>query len=324
MKFFVIQQSDTYEAETKGAYPFVWTPQLASDGTAYAGYSCMKDVHERDILFNVVDGHIVACSIAYTDCFESPRPENFTAYSYTDKGYQINTKLFPLQKPVNLRQYKDRFAKKQNEKSAFDKDGYGGGRLRHLSEEHAHFIIGEILKHYENRNAAFIFGNIYEDICYEAEYTMAEQDAVNSIAEAVAAEERPINPTASMTQATITQNASGTKVPKRDPAVAGRALAYAGFKCEYDNEDRTFKRKNGNPYTEPHHLIPLSKYQDFDRSLDVYENIVSLCSHCHNLLHYGAMEEKEPVLRKLYEDRKYMLAAYGISISYDELKAYYE
>ncbi len=34
-------------------------------------------------------------------------------------------------------------------------------------------------------------------------------------------------------------------------------------------------------------MIPISKYKDYNYSLDVMENIVSLCSHCHNLLHYG-------------------------------------
>ena len=29
-------------------------------------------------------------------------------------------------------------------------------------------------------------------------------------------------------------------------------------------------------YTEPHHLIPISQYRDFDNSVDVMENIVSL------------------------------------------------
>lgn len=54
------------------------------------------------------------------------------------------------------------------------------------------------------------------------------------------------------------------------------------------------------------------------------ENIVSLCSHCHNLLHYGKMEDKIPLLKKLYEDRQAALAQVGLEISFDELKAYYE
>lgn len=45
----------------------------------------------------------------------------------------------------------------------------------------------------------------------------------------------------------------------------------------------------------PINLTPISKYKDFDYkncSLDAMDNIVSLCSHCHNLLHYGKYEDK--------------------------------
>lgn len=51
---------------------------------------------------------------------------------------------------------------------------------------------------------------------------------------------------------------------------------------------------------EPYHLIPISKYKDFDYkncSLDTMENIVSLCSHSHNLLHYGKFEDKNLFLK---------------------------
>ena len=88
-----------------------------------------------------------------------------------------------------------------------------------------------------------------------------------------------------------------------------------------------FERKSGKGYTEPHHLIPISKYRDFDYkkcSLDVMENIVSLCSHCHNLLHYGKYEDKEPILKKLYDERKNALAKVELDITFDKLTKYYK
>ncbi|MBP5362507.1 MAG: hypothetical protein J6Y71_05725 [Ruminococcus sp.] len=69
--------------------------------------------------------------------------------------------------------------------------------------------------------------------------------------------------------------------------------------------------------------MPLSKYQDFDYSLDVMENIVSLCSHCHNLLHYGRFEDKLVILKKLYNERKDALEKCGLHITFDELAEYY-
>ena len=75
------------------------------------------------------------------------------------------------------------------------------------------------------------------------------------------------------------------------------------------------------PYTEPHHLIPMKAQKDFEVSLDVENNIVSLCSHCHNLIHYG--KDVETVLHKLYEEREALLCEAGIVISFEELLKYY-
>ena len=85
------------------------------------------------------------------------------------------------------------------------------------------------------------------------------------------------------------------------------------------------QRKDGKyEYTEPHHLIPLSKYKDFKYSLDITANIISLCSHCHNLLHYGRLEDKMIILEKLYNERKDSLSKKGISISFEQLLNYYK
>lgn len=67
--------------------------------------------------------------------------------------------------------------------------------------------------------------------------------------------------------------------------------------------------------------MPLEYSDQFDISLDVEENIVSLCSNCHNLLHYG--KDFEPLLLKLYEERKELLSHVGIAISYEELVEMY-
>lgn len=64
--------------------------------------------------------------------------------------------------------------------------------------------------------------------------------------------------------------------PKRNPKVAVDALQRADFRCVYNTNYRIFERKNGKGYTEPHHLIPISKYRDFDYekcSLDLWRTL---------------------------------------------------
>lgn len=109
----------------------------------------------------------------------------------------------------------------------------------------------------------------------------------------------------------------------RSRNVAQRALVKAKFQCECDAEHRTFKRKNCSMnYTEPHHLIPLYAAKDFPEiDLDREQNVVSLCSNCHNWLHYG--DDIDVILKPLYEERKELLKAIGADITYEQLKSYY-
>ena len=109
----------------------------------------------------------------------------------------------------------------------------------------------------------------------------------------------------------------------RSKKVANNALKHAHYLCEVDASHMVFVRKNSDKnYTEPHHIVPLSAQEDFpEANLDREQNVVSLCSHCHNLLHYGA--DIDPVLLPVYTERKELLEKIGVVVSYEELKKYY-
>lgn len=114
----------------------------------------------------------------------------------------------------------------------------------------------------------------------------------------------------------------GNKTYKRDRTTAINALGIADFKCEIDKNHKTFIRKrDGLPYTEPHHLIPMAYQYLFDVSIDIEENIVSLCSNCHNEIHYGDNANK--LIEKLFNERKDMLEGKGIYIDLDKLLSFY-
>ena len=66
----------------------------------------------------------------------------------------------------------------------------------------------------------------------------------------------------------------------------------------------------------------MSAQDDFDVSLDVTENIVCLCSNCHNEIHYGV--KRKDLIEQLYNNRKNILAMAEINISLDELLKYYD
>lgn len=110
---------------------------------------------------------------------------------------------------------------------------------------------------------------------------------------------------------------------KRSLNVSINSLKSANYKCEYSESHETFLRKNSNiPYTEGHHLIPLEFQEKFKYNLDVEANVVSLCSTCHNNLHYG--EGYKQIIKKLYEERKKRLLKCGFDLKLEDLIKMYE
>ncbi len=107
----------------------------------------------------------------------------------------------------------------------------------------------------------------------------------------------------------------------RDSTVAKRALRRAGHLCEIDITHKSFLRRNGNVlYMEPHHLIPMSFTDYFGVNLDREQNIFSLCSNCHNQIHYGKKEDVRQLISKLFLSREYEICSIlGKDISVNEL-----
>ena len=114
----------------------------------------------------------------------------------------------------------------------------------------------------------------------------------------------------------------GLSAYKRRHEVVANALAAADYKCEANCTCELFLRKDGiHTYTEVHHLIPLCYQSSFENSLDVEANVISLCPHCHRLLHYG--ESNQKLLKELYQERKSRLLKCGLDVSFEALLLMY-
>lgn len=114
----------------------------------------------------------------------------------------------------------------------------------------------------------------------------------------------------------------GVQAYPRSRVAAMIALQNANHKCEIDSFHRTFERRvDALPYMESHHLIPMAAQGDYDVSIDVPENIVSLCSSCHNEIHYGKNAVK--LIEQLYNSRVHLLEQNDIFVSLPQLLKYY-
>ena len=104
------------------------------------------------------------------------------------------------------------------------------------------------------------------------------------------------------------------------------AKTNSNYRCEledfYGCQYFTSKESHKN-YVEVHHLIPRAVGNDFENSIEVVENYVTLCPHCHRLIHLGEDVERKPALHNLYIRRKELLREKGLDISEKELNEYY-
>lgn len=135
--------------------------------------------------------------------------------------------------------------------------------------------------------------------------------------------------------------------PSRNIKEKKRALENAGGKCalchlmkgKYGYECITFERRSNvfgetnKNYLEVHHLIPVfisSKkpkllFDDFSfDEIDVAENMVCLCSNCHNKIHYGKFDEIEIMLEALYDIKESDLKNAQLDIGEDNLIEIYK
>ncbi|WP_106477809.1 MrcB family domain-containing protein [Phytohalomonas tamaricis] len=111
----------------------------------------------------------------------------------------------------------------------------------------------------------------------------------------------------------------------RSVGISKAALDKAGYKCEADETHQTFMANvSGQQFMEAHHLIPMEFQEEFIYSIDVPENIVSLCPNCHRKVHLSVIDEKLPLLEKLFMERIGSLKERGIRVGFDKFRSFYE
>lgn len=329
MAVYYVFQGETYDEERTGGY--VWSPQLDNAGHKNAGYTMMTNIRKDDFILHNSNGKIMAVSIAKRDCYDANQPKQLieakTFRVWHNDGYRVDCEYYDFDIPVFATNYKEWLKENYKKDSAFTVEGTGKQQyMCHLADEHAVFLLDKVITFQKNHEILKQLKNALTDIVgdKDSEYDQVEMEAITEIVDKKSKNTiKPVWSGEKEKQAMTTSNNTGRAIPKRDSQRAADALEHADYLCEYNSNDRIFFRKNGKPYTEPHHLIPISKYSDFEYSVDVMENIVSLCSHCHNLLHYGRFEDKNPVLTKLYNDRIDALRKCGLDLTLEQLKTYY-
>jgi 5-methylcytosine-specific restriction protein A len=106
---------------------------------------------------------------------------------------------------------------------------------------------------------------------------------------------------------------------RRSGIMRTQVIEFAGYNCEINKDHKSFvAEKNKKPYMEGHHVIPMKLQSNFDKSLDVYANIICLCPICHRKIHYGLKEDRRLLMSQIYDNRSVRLEHSGIRLSKKE------
>jgi len=110
----------------------------------------------------------------------------------------------------------------------------------------------------------------------------------------------------------------------RSIETAATAIWNADHKCENDPTHMTFQSaKSLKNFVEAHHLIPMEFQADFEHSIDVPENVISLCPTCHRAFHFSEKSSQSELIDKFFDQRKDALIGRGLSLTMVQLKKYY-
>ena len=84
----------------------------------------------------------------------------------------------------------------------------------------------------------------------------------------------------------------------------------------------TSKTTNHN-YVEVHHFVPREFRNNFENSVDVLANYITLCPNCHRMIHLATDRERIDVIRYIFNQRKERLKNCGIEVELKDLLNFY-
>ena len=100
----------------------------------------------------------------------------------------------------------------------------------------------------------------------------------------------------------------------------------SGYKCELElyKGCRYFTSKTTHHnYVEVHHFVPREFRNLFENSVDVLSNYITLCPHCHRMIHLATDRERIDIIRYIYSQRIERLKKCGLEIEFNDLLAFY-
>jgi putative restriction endonuclease len=107
MRYWWVNQNQTYKEETTGGY--LWSPKRNQNGARNQFYENMREVAPGDLVFSFRGTKIVAISVAASNCYEAPKPDEFgvLGQNWDDTGWKVDAVYSEMTSPVRPKDHID-------------------------------------------------------------------------------------------------------------------------------------------------------------------------------------------------------------------------
>lgn len=107
-----------------------------------------------------------------------------------------------------------------------------------------------------------------------------------------------------------------------------KAKERAGYRCELEslshcNRFYFTSKKSKRNFLVAHHFVPREFSNEFEKSIEVIENYISLCPRCHAMIHSAEDRERKPLIHFIYSQRSQKLKDKGLGVSLEEIEKFY-
>jgi putative restriction endonuclease len=105
MRYWWVNQNQTYEAEVGGGY--IWSPKRNRNGARNQFYENMREVSPGDLIFSFRNRKIGAIGIASSNCYEASKPDEFGAagQNWEQVGWRADVSYTEMHNPITPKEH---------------------------------------------------------------------------------------------------------------------------------------------------------------------------------------------------------------------------
>lgn len=110
MRFWWVNQNQTFEAEVGGGY--LWSPKRSKGDRFNIFYENMREISPGDVVFSFADTFIRAVGIASSHCRECPKPPEFgsAGLNWSVIGWKVDVRFTRIRNSIRPKDWMDRLA----------------------------------------------------------------------------------------------------------------------------------------------------------------------------------------------------------------------